>query len=73
VPRSEGDGRLTPDEVGRVLGISGDTVRRIPRTQLPYDATPGEVTGSGRYRQRRYRHQDVQAYARTYLGRDVEI
>ena len=70
MPARASDGRLSPAQVGALLGISGDTVRRnIPREQLDYTETPGNGTGKGGHR--RYRLEDVQAYARTYLGREV--
>jgi hypothetical protein len=56
-------------EVARLLGMSDDTVRRIPEADLPYWLTPGLPTG--KRRQRRYRRADVVNYARQHLGREI--
>lgn len=55
------DATLSTGDVARALGLSTDTVARIPKDRLDYWRTPGG--------HRRYRCSDVAAYAREYLGR----
>ena len=57
------DARLTSRNVARLLNLSQATVGRIPKDQLDYWQTPGG--------HKRYRREDVQAYARTVLGFDI--
>ena len=61
------DARLTSGDVSNLIGLSQDTVSRIPKDQLDYWLTPG---GALR-RHRRYRREDVERYAREVLGRDI--
>ena len=58
---------LKSKEVADLLGLSQDTVSRIPKAVLDYWQTPG----GGVLRHRRYRREDVERYAREVLGRDL--
>ena len=55
------DGLLSGAEVAERLRLHPATVRRIPAAHLPYEETPGGDRRGGR---RRYRPEDVEAYAR---------
>jgi excisionase family DNA binding protein len=55
---------LLSAQVARLLGVSQATVTRIPKDRLDYWTTPGG--------HRRYRRRDVEAYARNWLGRDLQ-
>ncbi|HCB03579.1 MAG TPA: hypothetical protein DEQ43_04905 [Nocardioides bacterium] len=61
------DARLSTVDVANLLGLDRRTVHRIPKAVLDYWQTPG----GGQRRHRRYRRQDVETYARTVLGRDI--
>ena len=57
---------MTSAAVAVRLGVSKRTAQRIPRAVLPYTESPGGALRKGH---RKYRREDVEAYAATYLGR----
>jgi hypothetical protein len=60
---TDGPSVLSTNAAARLLGMSGDSVRRIPAERLPYWTTPGG--------HRRYLRRDLERYARDYLGREL--
>ena len=66
IVRSMNADELPSEAVAALLGVSRRTVQRIPREQLAYTTTPGGPLRKGH---RKYRREDVEAYAATYLGR----
>ena len=61
------DAKLTTGDVEKLLGLSQDTIARIPKELLDYWQTPG----GGQRRHRRYLRADVERYAREVLGREI--
>jgi excisionase family DNA binding protein len=55
---------LSTGDVAELLGVSQDTVTRIPKDRLDHWVTPG--------RHRRYRRLDVEQYARDVLGLEID-
>jgi hypothetical protein len=56
---------LSGPQVAAILGVSSVTVFRAPRSELPYEETPGGSTRGGR---RRYKRVDVEDYKQRRAG-----
>ena len=56
---------LSGPQVAAILGVSSVTVLRAPRSELPYEETPGGEQRGGR---RRYRKADVEEYRQRRAG-----